>query len=217
MLSFKGFKAKDLCDPHLAPTRRTFLRVGGCGMLGLSLPSLLQLQAASGAESISGQALQGGGPGWGKAKSIILVYLQGGPSHLDLWDPKENVPDNVKSVFNPISTKIPGIKFTENLPKLSSDQRSLHDDSFDVLHAQRFVQSHRGDLSDDDRLHDRQGQPVGTVGTAIAEGLSKLRQQHCQDASGRRADVAVRDVAATAAGIQRGRQGWLGRFSRKVL
>jgi hypothetical protein len=118
MLSFKGFKAKDLCDPQLAPSRRTFLRVGGCGMLGLSLPSLLQLQAVNGAESIS-DPLHTGGPGWGKAKSIILVYLQGGPSHLDLWDPKENVPDNVKSTFNPISTKIPGIKFTENLPKLS--------------------------------------------------------------------------------------------------
>ncbi len=114
MLSFKGFKAKDLCDPHLAPTRRTFLRVGSCGMLGLSLPSLLQMQKAS-ANSATG----GGGPGWGKAKSIILLYLQGGPSHLDLWDPKENVPDNVKSIFKPISTKIPGIQFTENLPKLS--------------------------------------------------------------------------------------------------
>ena len=114
MLSFKGFKAKDLCDSHLGASRRTFLRVGGAGMLGLSLPSLMRLQAADGAESLTG-----GGPGWGKAKSIILVYLQGGPSHLDLWDPKENVPDNVKSVFSAIDTKIPGIKFTENLPKLS--------------------------------------------------------------------------------------------------
>ena len=61
----------------------------------------------------------GGGPGWGKAKSIILVYLQGGPSHIDLWDPKENVPDNVRSAFKPIATKIPGVKFTEILPKLS--------------------------------------------------------------------------------------------------
>ena len=33
-----------------------------------------------------------GGPGWGKAKSVILIYLQGGPSHLDLWDPKDNCP-----------------------------------------------------------------------------------------------------------------------------
>ena len=119
MLSFKGFKAKDLCDPHLPATRRSFLRVGGCGALGLSLPSMMQLQSAAAAERLAGGGLQGGGPGWGKAKSIIMVYLQGGPSHLDLWDPKENVPDNVKSTFNPISTKIPGIKFTENLPKLS--------------------------------------------------------------------------------------------------
>ena len=50
---------------------------------------------------------------------MIFVYLQGGPSHLDLCDPKENVPDNVKSVFKPISTKIPGTNFTELLPKLS--------------------------------------------------------------------------------------------------
>jgi hypothetical protein len=48
-----------------------------------------------------------------------MVYLQGGPSHLDLWDPKENVPDNVRSVFKPIPTKLPGVNFTELLPKLA--------------------------------------------------------------------------------------------------
>ena len=48
-----------------------------------------------------------------------MVYLQGGPSHIDLWDPKENVPDKVRSVFKPISTKIPGVQYTENLPRLS--------------------------------------------------------------------------------------------------
>ena len=67
MLSFKGYPAKDLCDPHLKSSRRTFLRVGGAGMLGMSLPSLLQLQGANASDSI------GGGPGWGKAKSIIMV------------------------------------------------------------------------------------------------------------------------------------------------
>jgi hypothetical protein len=61
----------------------------------------------------------GGGPGWGKAKSVIMVYLQGGPSHIDLWDPKENVPDNVRSAFGNISTKSPGVKFTEIIPKLA--------------------------------------------------------------------------------------------------
>jgi hypothetical protein len=58
-------------------------------------------------------------PGFGKAKSVILLYLQGGPSHIDLWDPKDNVPDNVRSVFKAIDTKLPGVKFTEILPKLA--------------------------------------------------------------------------------------------------
>ncbi len=48
-----------------------------------------------------------------------MLYLQGGPSHLDLWDPKLDVPDNVKSVFKPINTKLPGVQFTENMPKLA--------------------------------------------------------------------------------------------------
>ncbi len=82
-------------------------------MLGLTLSSMLQLKDVAAKEGIVG------GAGWGKAKSVILVYLQGGPSHLDLWDPKDNVPDNVKSVFGNISTKLPGVQFTENLPKLS--------------------------------------------------------------------------------------------------
>ena len=81
-------------------------------MLGMTLGTMLNLKA----QADDGLA---NGRGWGKAKSVILLYLQGGPSHLDLWDPKDNVPDNVKSVFKPISTKIPGVQFTENLPLLS--------------------------------------------------------------------------------------------------
>ncbi len=111
MLVIPGQSGKDLCDPSLGITRRDVLRVGGSGMLGVTLGSMLQMQAAA--------AEQSGGTGWGKAKSIILCYLQGGPSHIDLWDPKENVPDNVKSAFSPISTRLPGVKFTELLPRLA--------------------------------------------------------------------------------------------------
>ena len=113
MFRIIGSKAKDLCDAQLRPTRRDVMRIGGAGMFGLSLAPMLQLQAA--AKTAGHQ----GGPGWGKAKSMILVYLQGGPSHLDLWDPKENVPDNVRSAYKTISTKIPGVQFTEILPRLS--------------------------------------------------------------------------------------------------
>src|SRR4249919_3878487 len=111
MLRIPGQPGKDLCDQHLGVTRRDILRVGGSGLLGLTLGGAFQAQARS-----SGSA---GGPGWGKAKSIIMVYLQGGPSHLDLWDPKENVPDNVKSPFKPIPTKLTGVHVTEILPKIS--------------------------------------------------------------------------------------------------
>ncbi len=99
------------CEGGFGPTRRDLLRIGGSSVLGLSLGSMLQAQARA-AETKHGR-------GWGKAKSIILCYLQGGPSHLDLWDPKENVPDNVKSVFAPIPTKLDGVQFTEILPKLA--------------------------------------------------------------------------------------------------
>lgn len=112
MFRIIGRPGKDLCDRELGVTRRDVLRIGGSGMLGMSLGTMLNLKA----QAEDGKSTR---PGWGKAKSIILLYLQGGPSHLDLWDPKENVPDNVKSVFKPISTKIPGVKFTENLPLLS--------------------------------------------------------------------------------------------------
>src|SRR5262249_53578655 len=109
MLVIPGRSGKDTCD---GITRRELLRIGGSAMLGLTVADLFGLQKA--------QAKQGvGGPGWGKAKSVILLYLQGGPSHLDLWDPKDNVPSNVKSVFNPIPTRLPGVNFTELLPKLA--------------------------------------------------------------------------------------------------
>jgi hypothetical protein len=93
--------------------RRDLLRLGGSGILGMSLGTMLNLQA----KAAEGGAK--GGPGWGKAKCVVLIYLQGGPSHIDLWDPKENVPDNIRSVFAPIPTKIPGINYTEMLPKLA--------------------------------------------------------------------------------------------------
>ena len=114
MLVIPGRPGKDLCDSNLGTSRRALLRAGALGLFGVSLPNLLRLQAASASAPASGA------PGWNRAKSVILVYLQGGPSHLDLWDPKENVPDNVRSSFKPIATKLPGIQFTEILPKLAA-------------------------------------------------------------------------------------------------
>ena len=113
MLRIPGQAGKDLCDSHLKISRRDLLRIGGSGVLALTLGSMFELKARADEKPASR------GPGWGKAKSIILVYLQGGPSHIDLWDPKENVPEKIRSKFASIPTKIPGVNFTDILPKLA--------------------------------------------------------------------------------------------------
>ena len=114
MLLIAGQAGKDVCDPHVGISRRQWLQVGGSSMLGLGLANLLGSSQVQASESSAH-----GGPGWGKANNVIMLYLQGGPSHLDLWDPKEDVPDNVVSEFKAISTAIPGVKFTELLPKFA--------------------------------------------------------------------------------------------------
>ena len=120
MIVVPGQPGKDLCDRSLGITRRDLLRVGGSGLLGMSLGTMLQLQAASSARAAAAGLAEGPRPGWGQAKSIIMVYLQGGPSHLDLWDPKDGVPDNVRSAFKPIETRVPGLRLTEILPRLAN-------------------------------------------------------------------------------------------------
>ncbi len=115
MIHLPGGTCSDLCDAEMRLTRRDLLRLGGSAILGLSLGQMLNL----GARAAEAPAMSKGGPGWGKAKSIIMVYLQGGPSHLDLWDPKDNVPDKIKSPFKAIPTRLPGVQFTELLPSLA--------------------------------------------------------------------------------------------------
>src|SRR5260221_9077379 len=110
MLVIPGQRGNDNCDGIIS--RRELLRVGGTGMLGFTLADVLARESQAKGTSV-------GGPGFGKAKSVILVYLQGGPSHLDLWDPKDNVPEKIRSAFKPIPTKIPGINFTEILPQMA--------------------------------------------------------------------------------------------------
>ncbi len=114
MLVIPGFEGTDTCD---GKTRRDFMRIGGSGLMGLSLANLFRSGSASAAETTT---TAHGGPGFGKAKNVILVYLQGGPSHLDLWDPKDEVPEKNKSVFKAIETKTVGLKFRETLPKLAT-------------------------------------------------------------------------------------------------
>src|SRR5207302_7755477 len=111
MISIPG-KPGSTCDGF---SRREFLRVGGAGMLGISLANILRLQAN--ASSAPVEAIRKGG--WGKAKSVICTFLQGGPSHIDIWDPKPDAPSNVRGEFKPIKTKVSGIQVSETMPMLA--------------------------------------------------------------------------------------------------
>jgi uncharacterized protein (DUF1501 family) len=90
-------------------SRRAFLRVGGLSVLGLNLPTFLRLQHLRAAES--------GGPP--KTVRCILLWMQGGPSHIDTLDPKPDAPAEVRGEFGTVPTTLPGVRFSEHLPLLA--------------------------------------------------------------------------------------------------
>jgi uncharacterized protein (DUF1501 family) len=92
---------------HLAAgiSRRQWLRVGGLGMFGLTLPGLLRAEAAK--------------PRTAAARSCVLFLLHGGPSQLDIWDMKPAAPVEVRGEFRPAATKVTGIRIVEHLPRLA--------------------------------------------------------------------------------------------------
>src|SRR4051794_5241164 len=96
------------CPGPVGITRRNMLQIGAIGALNLTLPRVL----AAG-DSLS---RNGSGPG---ADSCILVFLNGGPSHLDMWDMKPELPKEMRSTFQPIATPVPGVQVCEHLPRLA--------------------------------------------------------------------------------------------------
>jgi hypothetical protein len=87
-------------------TRRDCIRIG---LGGLTLPGLLRLQALADAPKVAP-----------KAKSVIVLFLSGGPSQLDMWDMKPDAPEEIRGTFRPIETKVPGIQVCEHLPRMAS-------------------------------------------------------------------------------------------------
>ena len=100
MLSVFGGGARD-CD---GVTRRSFLRAGVLGLGGLTLPDLLRLRAS------------GAAPGAGR-RSVILLWLSGGPGHMETWDPKPDAAGGFRGPFGAIPTSVPGVHFGELMPE----------------------------------------------------------------------------------------------------
>jgi uncharacterized protein (DUF1501 family) len=117
MLHLEGKNGVKTCD---GLTRRDFLRAGaaGAGAVGLTLADLAKLRAAG-----------------SRDLNCILLFLVGGPSHLDTWDLKPDAPIDVRGPFRPIRTNVPGVEICEHFPRMArlADRyaivRSVHHDS----------------------------------------------------------------------------------------
>jgi uncharacterized protein (DUF1501 family) len=96
-----------LCD---GLTRREWLRVGGLAAFGLSMPELL------GSGQVSAKTAKSAGPGAGKAKACIVLFLMGGPPQHSTWDPKPDAPAEIRGQFKPIATATPGLMISELMP-----------------------------------------------------------------------------------------------------
>jgi hypothetical protein len=96
-------------------SRRGILRAGFLGVLGLGLDDLLRLRALCATPTGPAPAAIAG-----KARSCILIWLAGGPSHLDTFDPKPDAPAEVRGEFKPIDTALPGVRISEVFPKIAS-------------------------------------------------------------------------------------------------
>ena len=100
-----GFLRGRTADGLTLQSRRNMLKVGLAGIGGLSLPRLLEKRANGGLRDASG-------------KSVILLWMAGGPSHIDTWDPKPQRPWNNRGPFSVISTKQPAVVICEHRPKI---------------------------------------------------------------------------------------------------
>src|SRR5262249_43748976 len=88
-----------------------FLQIGALAMSGLALPDLFRAEARSGIRS--------------SHKSIIMVFLPGGPPHIDMFDLKPDAPEEVRGEFRPIRTNVPGIDICELMPRLAAQMHNV--------------------------------------------------------------------------------------------
>lgn len=126
------------------PSRRDFLRIGALSVGGLTLADLLRLKARANV------------PGATAQKSVIMVYLPGGPSHIDMYDLKPEAPAEYRGEFRPIRTNVPGIDICELMPR----QAALAD-KFSIL---RGIRTH-GNHDPTELLTGIHAIASGTIGT----------------------------------------------------
>ena len=151
-----------------AVSRRALLHAGALAGTGLSLSSLLQAEAAAAATNTPTKAEDK------RQNNVILLWMRGGPSHIDMWDPKPDAPEEIRGEFSTIGTNVPGINLTDMLPMSAkmmdkfSIIRSLH--HHDAGHStgdQICFTGYNTGPNPDENVHP-------SCGSIVAEQLGKL-------------------------------------------
>jgi Protein of unknown function (DUF1501) len=154
MFSLAGRPAENLCRSH---PRREFLRVGGLALGGLSLPAILGASPRR------------------RAKSCILVFMDGGPSQLETFDLKPDAPLEVRGEFRPIPSSLPGVPVCELLPKLAGQMhrfaqvRSVHHSVNDHNAGAYYMLTGRSPLDGGKFIQTDSAKTFPSIGGAVAK------------------------------------------------
>ena len=140
------------------------------------------------------------------AKNVIMVFLQGGPSHIDIWDPKPDAPSNIRGEFKPIKTKIPGTLISEHMPMMAQ-----HLDKATLIRSMSYTPN--GLFNHTAAIYQMltgyppdKVSPSGQLEPPIAADFPTAGQSCVEAEAADRAGAAVRRTAAPAAGIRHHRQ-----------
>jgi hypothetical protein len=140
-------------------SRRSFLRIGSLGIGGLTLPNLLRYRAEA---AEAGKVTSG--------KSVILVWLAGGPSHLDMYDLKPDAPAEFRGEFQPIATRVPGIQISEHLPmqarimdKLAIVRSAYHTNAGHGMGSQWMLTGYQPTIEVNDNIYPSIGSTVARM------------------------------------------------------
>ncbi len=160
-------------------TRRSLLRIGSLGALGLTLPGLLRAESERTVfGTVGGRRLAPKST----IRSCILIFYYGGPSHLDTWDMKPSAPHEVRGLFGSIATSVPGLRVSEHMPRVARVMdrlailRGMHHPMTNHNAAAFTALCGRNPLKGDQELlgNDRNDPPC--FGSILSANLPEVRQ-----------------------------------------